>query len=369
MTIELNVFTYDFERVGTIENYISLSIERNYYARSVMQLVVEGNSEMVELLQKHRVITTSTNINYGYLITNFDYVDDGTEQLTIYAFSLNYLFDWRTIGKQERYSGAIETVLKKFIDKNCITTASNRVIPRLSLLGNSGILGTTDSTVTGTNLEEFAWTYCETHEMTVDVLMNHEIKRYEVYTWQGEDKSELATTNAIKFSKEFENVANVEFVRDESEYRTTAYVAGEGEGNDRQVVVVNDVFSGLNRKEIFVDARDIQSTYVDENSVEVTVTPTEYAQMLTDRGQQELADKTVIETFEGEVIDTQFRYGVDYSLGDIVSFRSERLNRVLHTRVTSSTITVDGNKKVTLKISFGNKIPTLLDKIKKAVSK
>ena len=367
MAIELNVFTYDFERIGTIENYINLSIERNYYARSVMELTVEGSNEMIELLQKHRVITTTTNINYGYLITNFNYIDDETEQLTIYAFSLNHLFDWRTIGKQERYSGAIETVLKKFIDNNCITTSTNRIIPRLKLLGNSGIAGTTNATVTGTNLEEFVWTYCETHEMTVDVIMNHETKQYEVYTWQGEDKSELASTNAVKFSKEFENVTNIEFVRDESDYRTTALVAGEGEGNDRQIVIVNDGFSGLNRKEIFVDARDIQSTYVDENNVEVTVTPTEYAQMLIDRGQQELADKTIIETFEGEVIDTQFKYGVDYSLGDIVSFRSERLKRVLHTRVTSSTITVDDNKKVTLKISFGNKIPTLLDKIRKVV--
>ncbi|MER1999141.1 MAG: hypothetical protein ABS882_05145, partial [Lysinibacillus sp.] len=265
MTIELNVFTYDFERVGTIENYVNLKIERNYYARSVLQLTVEGTDEMVGLLQKYRVLTTTTNINYGYIITGFNYIDAESENLTVYAFSMNHLFDWRTIMRQERYSGNVETVIKRFIANQCITTSANRVIPHLVLAANSGIDATTDTSATGKNLEEFTWSYCEKHEMTVDVLMNHQTKRYEVYTWQGEDRSEQATTNAIKFSKEFENVGNIEFVYDESNYKTTAIVAGEGEGVARQTVTVNDSVSGLNRKEIFVDARDVQSTYYDEN--------------------------------------------------------------------------------------------------------
>ncbi|MER1999072.1 MAG: hypothetical protein ABS882_04795, partial [Lysinibacillus sp.] len=108
-------------------------------------------------------------------------------------------------------------------------------------------------------------------------------------------------------------------------------------------------------------------TYYDENDVEVTLSSSEYTSLLVERGQRDLAEKTIVETFEGEIIDTQFRYGIDYSLGDIVSFRSERLNRILHTRVTSATTTVDSNKAVTLNVAFGNKIPTLLDKLKKVV--
>ena len=369
--IELNVFTYDFERIGTIEHYISLSIERNYYQRSVLELDIEATARNIELLQKYNVLTTTTNINYGYIITHFAYTDneDG-EQIKVFAYSLNHLFDWRTITRQERRNGNVETVLKQFIAKQCITPTDNkRVMPRLVLADNSGIDITTESTVTGKNLEEFAWEYCQKHEITIDVLMNHATKQYEVYTWQGRNLSEGVAENAVKFSKEFENVASIEFVHDDSELRTTAYVAGEGEGNARAIAVTNDNLSGLERKEIFIDARDLQSNYRDDNDNDVTLTAAEYRLLLTSRGLEELAELKTIETFEGEIIDTQFRYGIDYSLGDIVSFKSERLNRILHTRVTSVLRTVDSNKKSELVVSFGNKIPTLLDKIKKAVKK
>lgn len=368
--IELNVFTYDFERVGTIEHYASLAIERNYYQRSVLELDIEASDFVVDLLREHRILTTTTNINYGYIITHFEYFDDAEgERIKVFAYSLNHLFDWRTVTAQARYSGNVETILKRLIAAQCINTNANRVIPRVTLATDSGINKTSQLTVTGKNLEEFAFEFCQKHEMTVDVLMNHELKKYEVYTWEGQDLSEGAVENSVKFSKEFENVTNIEFVHDTSEYRSTAYVAGEGEGAARQIVTVNDHFSGLSRKEVFIDARDLQSTYRDDNDEEITLPASEYRQMLNERGLEKLAEMNIIETFEGEVIDTQFKYGVDYSLGDVVSFKSERLNRILHTRATSATTTVDGKGKVELKVSFGNKIPTLLEKIKKVVKK
>lgn len=369
MSIELNVFTYDFERIGTIEHYSALSIERNYYQRSVLELDIEVTDETVKLLQKHHVLTTATNINYGYIITHFSYTDNEEgERIKVFAYSLNHLFDWRTIIRQERYSGNAETILKQLISNQCITTNANRIIPHMVLAENSGIDISDELTVTGKNLEEYTFEFCQKHEMTVDVLMNHTTKKYEVYTWKGQDLSEGVAENAVKFSKEFENVTNIEFVNDELEFRSTAYVAGEGEGKARELVIVNDEVTGLNRKEVFIDARDLQSTYT-KDDVEVTIPVAEYRQSLRDRGLEKLAEMNVIETFEGEVIDTQFKYGIDYSLGDVVSFRSERLNRILHTRVTSALITVDGNGKIDLKVSFGNKIPTLLEKIKKAVKK
>lgn len=367
--IELNVFTYDFERIGTIEHYNSLTIVRNYYERSVLELTLEASERNIELLKYNNILTTTSNVNYGYIIRHFAYTDENAETISIIAYSLNHLLNWRTIIKQDRKSGNVEQVLKWFVARHCISPSdSKRIIPRLINATDSGINATGEVTATGRNLEEFAWEFCQKYEMTFDVLMNHTTKQYEVYTWQGTDKSVGATLNAVQFSKEFENVAKLEFVHDESEHRTTAYIAGEGEGNARTVVTVNDNLSGLNRKEIFIDARDLQSTY-NEDGEEITIPVSEYQQMLRERGLENLSEMKVIETFEGEIIDTQFKYGEDYSLGDIVSFKSERLNRILHTRVTSVLITVDGNKRKDLQVSFGNKIPTLLDKIKKAVRK
>ena len=158
--LKFNVFNYDFERLGTIEHYQSVSIERNYYQRSVLEMTIEATEKNIELLQYNNVLTTTTNVNYGYIIRHFSYVDNLGESITIFAYSLNHLFDWRTIIRQESRSGNVETVLKQFIANQCISPVdSKRIIPRLTLASNSGINVTSESTATGKNLEEFAWEF------------------------------------------------------------------------------------------------------------------------------------------------------------------------------------------------------------------
>ena len=60
------------------------------------------------------------------------------------------------------------------------------------------------------------------------------------------------------FSRDYDNLYNQEYTDDVNNLRTTALVAGEGEGADREIVVVNDNYSGLDRYELYVDARDLQ---------------------------------------------------------------------------------------------------------------
>ena len=96
--------------------------------------------------------------------------------------------------------------------------------------------------------------------------------------------------------------------------RNVVLVAGEGEGTDRELVTLGSG-SGLNRKELYVDARDLQS----END-DVVMTAAEYRQALTERGQSKLAEHQPILILDGDInVHNQlYEYGVDYDLGDIV---------------------------------------------------
>ena len=82
-------------------------------------------------------------------------------------------------------------------------------------------------------------------------------------------------------------------------------VAGEGEGASRRTAIVGSA-SGLNRRELFTDARDISSDTEDG-----TLSNAEYmAQLRT--------------AFEGEVEVTRlFKYGEDFFIGDIVQIANE----------------------------------------------
>ena len=64
----------------------------------------------------------------------------------------------------------------------------------------------------------------------------------------------------VVFSFDTNNLQRLEYEEDARKYKTTAIVAGEGEGEDRKVIEVGDLTSGgIDRVELYVDARDIQS--------------------------------------------------------------------------------------------------------------
>ena len=95
-------------------------------------------------------------------------------------------------------------------------------------------------------------------------------------------------------------------------------VAGEGEGAARRTAIVGSA-SGLDRRELFTDARDISSDTEDG-----TLSDAEYMAQLRTKGLKNLADHIVTTAFEGEVEVTRlFKYGEDFFIGDIVQIANE----------------------------------------------
>ena len=77
--------------------------------------------------------------------------------------------------------------------------------------------------------------------------------------------------------------------------------------------------SGLDRRELFTDARDISSDTEDG-----TLSDAEYIAQLRTKGLKNLADHMITTAFEGEVEVTRlFKYGEDFFIGDIVQIANE----------------------------------------------
>ena len=78
--------------------------------------------------------------------------------------------------------------------------------------------------------------------------------------------------------------------------------------------------SGLNRRELFTDARDISSNVGSDDAL----TDAEYIAQLQQRGKEKLAENVSITSFEGETETTiMFQYGKDFFNGDIVQIANE----------------------------------------------
>lgn len=369
MDIELNVFDLNFNRLGEISVYKELEIERNYTKISTLILRVVTSKGMIELLQHDNILTTRENPNYGYIIQNFFYTDENETEIEIHAYSLNYMLSWRSIVTQQYYSGNVEGVVKSFINSNFINPSNpNRIVPNLRLAHNNNIQLSIVSTAFGITVDEHVFAICNENDISIDIVMNHVDKKFDVVTWQGEDRSTLQTANPhVIFSKEFDNIINQQYTSSKTDFKTTAYVVGEEwyeEG--RLTVAINDEQSGFNRRELFIDS-SLGSEFTDEEGFSVLLSDEEYIEVLKKEGAETLVNYQVIETFESEVdMYSQFTYGVDYGLGDKVSVRNDEIGKVLHTRVISATLT-SNREGTNLSINFGSSIPTLYEKIKKKV--
>ena len=97
--------------------------------------------------------------------------------------------------------------------------------------------------------------------------------------------------------------------------KNVALVLGEGQDySDRTRVTVDNGSSGLNRRELFVDAKSISS-----NTTGATLDKKTYDSQLQQKGKEELSKMDNISSLEGEADTTSmYRYGEHFSTGDIV---------------------------------------------------
>lgn len=371
MDLELYIFDANLNRKGIIDTYEKVEFELNYEKHSLCFLTVEGTARNIELLLQDeiRIIARSDDLNRGYMVESAEFIDEAKTEINIIAWSMSFITSWRTIERQQRYTGNVEDVIKAFINANCINpTNSKRKIPNLVLGFNTGINIDTEITHSHKQLDDALWPDCMANEMSFEILLNHNAKKFVFSTYQGVDRSAQQNINShVIFAKAFDNVAKQSYTNDKSSYKTTAYVAGEGEGVARKVVTIGDEHEGLNRRELFVDARDLQAKYEDDNGQEVILNEEQYIETLRKRGKAKQAEYQHVRTFTSDIdLMTRFIFGRDYFIGDKVTIRNDELGVVMHTRVTTAKETFD-RSGYDLKIDFGNAIPTLIDKLKREV--
>lgn len=100
--------------------------------------------------------------------------------------------------------------------------------------------------------------------------------------------------------------------------KNVTLVAGEDSGTSRRTRIVGSG-SGLARRELYTDARDIQSE-VDGGKL----TDAQYNALLDQRGSEKLAEHVYTKVFTGEIEATKtFVYDRDFFKGDVVQIVNE----------------------------------------------
>jgi hypothetical protein len=150
------------------------------------------------------------------------------------------------------------------------------------------------------------------------------------------------------FAKEYDNLNTQTYVRSILQHNNVALVGGEGDGTNRQTVTLGNA-SGLDRREMFVDAKDLRKVDFKAN----------YTDALSLRGQEKLAKHEPIHAFDATIhVYGNLKYKQDFNLGQFVRISSAQWGVTLMTRITEIDETYDRDG-LSLQIVFGRGLPTM----------
>lgn len=316
--MELLVLNTKFETVAFIDSFESHVWSDRYNERGDFELTFAMGPNILEFLKEDYYLVSSESEHVMIIedIVVDSEVEDGNI-LIVTGRSLESILDRRIVWGQKVLKGNLQNGVKTLLEEAIISPSNidrkidnfifeEAIDPRITDL-------TLDVQYYGEDLYSIIEGLCQEHEIGFKIILNDN-NQFVFSLYVGMDKSYRQTINPyVVFSPEFDNIITSNYFRSKATLKNVALVAGEGEGSSRKTATVGSG-SGLDRREMLVEARDI-STDTDGG----TLSSSEYTKQLETAGKKALSENNVTTAFEGEVETSQlFVYGEDFVIGDIV---------------------------------------------------
>ena len=181
------------------------------------------------------------------------------------------------------------------------------------------------------------------------------ISKWKLTIGAGKDRTKGNTQGNVPvvFSQSLSNIARTNYELETKQYCNVAYVAGEGEEEQRkwyevyakeEVTQGEEDKSGWQRNELWIDARDVQSTDEEGNKL----TDEEYEQLIKQRANEKFAENEKGESYTATITEAnkQYTYGTDYKLGDWVTVIDDELGITVDAQVTAVTKSIEGVREI-----------------------
>ncbi|WP_313292567.1 siphovirus ReqiPepy6 Gp37-like family protein [Faecalispora jeddahensis] len=346
--MDLLIYSPDIVSVGVVDCFSSLRWRRKYFEPGEFELHCAATADNLETLAQgniiHRLDRREAGIIEGVVVGEST---AGDEEITVTGRMGSCLLCQRIITPTINYSGTVEIGMRKVVSDNAITA---RPIANLTLGVAQGYPETCAFQATGKNVQTTLTALAKASGFGYIARLDVPGRQWVFEVYKGSDKSVIQTTGPyVLFSDEFGNITGPQYTYNEQAFKNYAYVAGEGEGSARVIIEV-DQTGGEPRREMWVDARDLQKG---------ELTDAQYRAQLTQRGLEKLAEAARSESFEAAAVSTaNFEYITDWNLGNIVSF--EKWGILLNRRITEVEEVYE-NSVVTITPVCGTPLPETLD--------
>lgn len=371
------------------EDYISLQFRPKFYEIGTFELHINQYVEGAEFFQKNNLIMLDKRADKVMIIKHreisLDETGRASENWKITGYTLDGVLNQRitippTHTDYDRKSGDAETVMKHYVYRHFIDPDDpDRKIDFIEIAPNkhrgphiqweSRYKNVGDEIVEISKTAGLGWT------IYADMVRKKWI--FDVIEPRDLTQDNPDGNPPVFFSPDFSTIKNQTFIDSEINYKNVAIVGGEGEGTERKIVKVGDG-RGLERLEVFVDARDIQSKQTNEDGNEVTIPEDDVIRLLIERGEKALSTDYGKEFYlEAQILTptikdrrnefamaTPFEYEKDFRLGDIVQVFNKSWNITMDAPITEFNEIYESSG-FTLEAIFGEAVPTLISKIKR----
>lgn len=374
---ELEIFVYKvnntaFELLGTINKYSSLVWPDSFAGYENFELWAPINDENNELLKEGNIIWIGLDNACVIEHINPQKNEDGIKKYYIKGRSLEKLLEDRIVWGTYIKSGKISEILYDIVDKCCINPVdSKRKIPFLenSIVTPFGEEVTIQKT--GGAVYDFILSLVEDTNIGFKIDFNPRLKKLFFKVIEGKDRTttNLEGNNPIELSTDFDDILSSDYSYNGQNYKNIAFIQGEeNEGEPRVSTSVGKIsLSGFDRKEFYIDARDLQSE-VYEGEIVKRIPKEEYLEMLMNRAIEKLSQRSYEENFSVIIRQKgilQYELDKDYNLGDLITIVDKEIGVRTNARLFSVFREYSDISDVLL--NFGKPKLTISEKLTKAL--
>lgn len=354
--INIRIFDKDINFIGEVDNYTSLFYIRKWNSYNEFEFHVTNYNK--ELFKKDNIIMLNNDPSKIGVIKHIQVVSEDDKDILVKGFGLTRWFIDRVTyppsGKTyDYYNDYIENIMIQLVIKNAINPEHiNRKIPYLttqqySNKGSKVIFQTRYECL----LDELT-KLSELSELGFRVDLDYKNKQFIFKVVEGVDRSTEQNINSYAlFSRKLDNILSETYTDSDIDYKNCAIVGGQGEGIDRQIEYVNDNLSGINRKEIFIDARDLENQEENTN--------------LIDRAKEKLSEHKEIKSHECSINPKD--YQILWELGDYGTIRNDEVGITQKAQIVEVKEIYEDDFDV--EVTFGNTVTEFSKKLKQIATR
>lgn len=233
--------------------------------------------------------------------------------IVISGYSFSYILNNRIVWEQSNFNNSVSEIVYDLVSENCINSQntsrnlSNFVVNR-DFTKDIQI----SAQYQGENLSEVIKNLA--NQYNFGYRIEYTMNKFIFKLYEGNNYTSDQDINIV-FSTQLGNLLEYTIDLDNSNYKNSALILGEGQGTSRVSVEVSET-NGYNRKEIYVNASELSQNKDSDLQI---ISLNEYRKMLQQNGESYLENYKTDFKFDCKLYTDMYKFKQDYYVGDKVS--------------------------------------------------